>query len=131
MNAVIAQKLSDMFQTVEEFREAARFMAAAVNSLDNLGLEDEKGQVPSVSSLAYWYLNDAGREYVRKWLIEHVKVHSKRGEVYDDELRAYENEAIQSWENGNGLEFEVLSFCTISGHTELCRIDEEFLEFVK
>lgn len=131
MNIETARKIAGQFKTVGEFREAARFMTNACRILEEcfgFGEEDNGKALPPVEDMASWRINDAGREYIRQWLLENVKIHKKHGWLSDEQLLAYEMEALDSMGNGNRLELEVLSFFTVSGHTGLCRIDDEFLE---
>lgn len=61
------------------------------------------------------------------WLIGHDRKFAEDGELSDEQLAFYEGKAIDAFYNGSDAHFEIHAWDAISGHVELCTLDDSMV----
>lgn len=72
-------------------------------------------------------VNAAGQKYLRE-LLPTVAKHARDNGLDDAQISAYCAEIEASLDNGNGPQFEIRSFDSISGHTEVHDLEASMID---
>lgn len=75
----------------------------------------------------FWTVSEEGRDYIESWLLDNHRGHRDEGELMPGQLDTYAEEALQAYENGRDAYFEIHSWDSVSGHTELCTLDDSMI----